>query len=317
MSFTACGIGVLAALGIAVAVGNQSSRGPAWLLTPLAMLLPLIWYRHWLYRRHRPNFGQSPVPYLAIVSGAVSQTAVAFTAINVVVIALMVFGGTAASVVLLTAAAGCAAFWLPRVISQPRLEPLSGTAASHLQTLAEWTQVRTEFFIDPEGPDSNARSTRVNNRNAIVVTPALMNRSVELQSLVVTHELAHLKLGHLAKLRFLGAVQVVVATAATWMVGAALGQRLEEPRIYPVFVLSAVAIWVGGRLAASFVRRGFERQADAVSQQLLGTVGTDLGRQLHLTRFANLEPALWTKMMSNHPPPAERIELISRQVPTL
>jgi Zn-dependent protease with chaperone function len=102
-----------------------------------------------------------------------------------------------------------------------------------------------------------------------------------------------------------------------WLVSRALGDRLDESWVYPLLVMGYVGIWLLLKPASAFVRRHFERDADRVSFHLLGNVPTSVGRQVHATKFANLKPSTIQLLFADHPPPAERLELIERQIPTL
>jgi len=70
-------------------------------------------------------------------------------------------------------------------------------------------------------------------------------------------------------------------------------------------------------LAMNFVARHFERQADADSYELLGSVPTELARELYARRLTDLDPGLISRAFSAHPPPAERLEVVSRRIPSL
>ncbi len=311
---TTVSIAVAIGLGLAISftVGGSSNQAMVWLLTPLAALLPLLGYNWWFHSRHRRSFGAPPKPISQIVADSVMATAIAFTAVNAFIITIRNLGTTVGSLAILVGAAVAFAVFVPHLVSRSELGEVPAEAAAPFVALAEWAGVRCNFALDQSLSDANARAVMVAGKQNVVVSNALLAQPAELQSLVVAHEIAHLKHGHLSKLRVIDAARAGSAASLAWLVALAIGDSIRDQGWYPALAFGLLAIWWTTAPVRAFVLRHFERQADAGGYELLGTVSTNLGRQLYARQYSNLEPSVVQKLFSNHPPPAERLEMISR-----
>lgn len=310
----------LVALVLALAVAFLSSREgtvAAWVLTPLAALVPLLAYNWWYHDRHRPAFGVAPKPRSQILIGSLVTTAVAFTALNGFIIIVRSVGVSLGSLVLVVGIALAAVIMVPGWVDRSELGTVSPRNVTPFSAIAEWARVRCDFGVDQSSAEVNARASRVKGKRTVVLSAGLLEQPAELQSLVVAHEIAHLKLSHPNKLRLLTGAQAGSVALLGWLGALLFQDSLADAGAYPLLAAGLLAIWCATIPGKAFVQRHFERQADEGGYELLGTVSTNLGRQLHAKTYSNLEPGLGQRLISRHPPPAERIELISRRIQTL
>ena len=310
----------LVAFGLTLAVSFVSAGGRAeagWLLTPLAAFVPLLAYNWWYHDRHRPAFGAEAKPRSQILVGSLVTTTVAFMVLNAFMIIVRSVGVTLGSLVLVVGISIAAALVVPGLVDRSELAAVSPSAVTPFAAIAEWARVRCDFRVDQSSAEVNARASRVQGKSTVVLSAGLLEQPAELQSLVVAHEIAHLKLSHPTKLRLMTVAQAGFVAFLGWLAALLFQDSLTDAGAYPLLAAGLLAIWYLTIPAMAFVQRHFERQADEGGYELLGTVSTNLGRQLHAKTYSNLEPGLGQKLFSCHPPPAERLELISRRIQTL
>lgn len=287
-------------------------------LSPLAVLLPLLAHNWWAYARHSPRFGAMPALPRYIFLEATATTAALFFGVNVFWVLFRVVGvgvvgllcGLCIGVLTTWAASGS-------VLSK-NLAPAPPQVVIPFASLADWAGVKCQFLLESDSGsqalEANARATRQRGENSIVISPALLQRRAELQSLVIAHEISHLKHRHIGRVQLLRVGHGILWVLMAWTLSKVVGNRLDELWIYPSLSLGYMGLWWLLTPATAFVMRHFERQADSGSFELLGTVPTALARQLYGTSLANLSPNFWQRLFSNHPPPAERLELVARRI---
>jgi Zn-dependent protease with chaperone function len=128
---------------------------------------------------------------------------------------------------------------------------------------------------------------------------------------VVAHELSHVSLRHprravLASGLVLAAQVAVLWLATTW---APAELAPADARLLPLLVLVVLLSGAVGRLALAWYSRLQERQADASAVELLGGAEPVLRhlRRIVVDAGADLQPTAWRRLLSSHPPPAERL----------
>jgi Zn-dependent protease with chaperone function len=311
-------------LGFSLALAwwaNSTSLG-IWVY-PLAVLclqVPLAAYFWWFYARHAPAFGVDNSPKAAMLLGAL-RLAGSTALISGGTLALLRTFESAASGLLAVLLASAALGWL--VLRGPWIDDPDRVMASEDQTaflaLADWVGVKCSFVLENpllvDGP--NARAERGRREDFVVVNPALLEESAEFQSLVVAHEVCHLKRGHHRKMQWLALARAMLWVLGMWIVFGLTSSSFEASENFPLWLLASVLLFVPPALGMKFVARHFERQADADSYELLGSVPSSLARELYARRLSELDPGLLSRTFSAHPPPAERLEVTSRRIQTI
>ena len=179
----------------------------------------------------------------------------------------------------------------------------------------------TEVLVE----DSSKRDTRPNAYVAgigkvrrVVLYDNLLRSPNEAVVSVVAHEIGHWKLRHILR-------TVPMALATTFVTFAVLGVLLErddvldlagvsdpgDPSALPLFLLLFTALGKVTGLAAAWLSRAHERQADLFAYRLLGSP-TELQAFFHDISVENrmdLRPTLARRLKASHPPMAERMAM--------
>ncbi len=163
---------------------------------------------------------------------------------------------------------------------------------------------------------ASAQGLGANGR--VVVAKRLLDGDADIRHFVTAHELAHLDRRHVA-----------TRTAAAWlatvvMIGIVIAMGADG-RLWRWFDLSSldplglpvVALVVGAsrlpvELAAAWLSRAQERSADAGAVEAAVVPDADALAALYLDAGVDLDPPRWAQWLAEHPPPGERLELLSR-----
>lgn len=325
MTAISLGVSVVLTIGLAFLFRATSNHVLHWVLTPVVLGTPWIVNQWWYYTRHRAAFGIPTTPVTQIIQRCLASTVLVFIAVNIGWILFRYLGTGVRSLFVGLFAVTGVNILLSILELHQRGEKVDAESASPFMAIADWAKVRCDFCLtavnEPGGRhttfDTNAQAIRHRGINTVLLSPGLLERAADVQSLVVAHEIAHLMLGHPSKLKLFMAAQTWVAVGLVWLLSYRLRADLDESWVYPLLATGYVGIWLLLRPATAFVKRHFERDADKVSYELLGSVPTLVARQVHATKFANLSPSTFQLFFAEHPPPAERLELISRRIPTL
>jgi STE24 endopeptidase len=133
---------------------------------------------------------------------------------------------------------------------------------------------------------------------------------------VVAHELGHWSLRHQRHALALTGLVLASQLALVWLVtvrGAPLAATPADARLLPLVLLVALVAGAAGRLLLAARSRHHERAADAFASALLhdpAAVSAHL-RRVVLDAGADLQPTAWRRLLSSHPPPAERLAAAS------
>lgn len=309
-------------LSLALAWWANSTSLGIWVypLAVLCLLLPLAAYFWWFYARHAPAFGADDPPNTPMLLGALGLVG-SMVAISAGTLAMLgTFEGSALGLLAVLLASG-ALSWL--VLSGPWIDDAHRVMASGDQTaflaLAGWVGVKCSFVLEDAFPTDgpNARAERGRREDFVVVNPALLEESAELQSLVVAHEVCHLKRGHHRKMQWLALARAMLWVLGMWFVFGLASSRFEASENFPWWLLASMVMFIPPALAMNFVARHFERQADADSYELLRSVPSSLARELYARRLSELDPGFLSRAFSAHPPPAERLEVVSRRIQSI
>lgn len=167
----------------------------------------------------------------------------------------------------------------------------------------------------------NAFFTGLGKTRRVVLFDNLLEQPEASIECVVAHELGHWRRRHLARLLAVGtvlsfAVFFLVYLVSTW--DAALEwagiESVEDPASLPLVLLALV----GGQLAIRYISawhsRALERQADLESLELTGNAEgfSTMMRGLVTKNLSELAPSRLAYLRADHPPPAERLELVKR-----
>jgi Zn-dependent protease with chaperone function len=128
---------------------------------------------------------------------------------------------------------------------------------------------------------------------------------------VVAHELSHLSLRHQRRAFLATGLVLVAQVVLLWLATALAPAELApgDAQLLPVLVLVVLVSGAAGRLALAGYSRSQEREADASAVELLGGADAVLGhlRRVVVDAGADLQPTAWRRLLSSHPPPAERL----------
>ena len=327
---------------------DPASSEPGWLdtvtsgplslgaaLTVLALRLPSVVADGWFEFRFRRGIdGYRPVSFasylsttmlLAVVSLAVVIGAAGsfYRLAAVIGDRRLLYGLLVGAVVSMVATAAVVERWfrrLPAGGEQP-LDPESTQAVAWRDLADRHGLADVSFLTGPAGgaqdvPNASAMGLGPNRR--VVVTEALLAEEPATRDFVVAHELAHLTRHHVAVRT---GTTMFAAAAVVAVVGFAAESELPwkwfgtDP--YQPVGLPAVALMVmlGTGLVAPVQRwlsRAQERSADNGAVSMVRPPPTADAAGLHLATTADLDPPWWARLYGEHPPPAERLELLAR-----
>lgn len=189
-------------------------------------------------------------------------------------------------------------------------------ALARFTALADLAEVNCDFRLSARdllgGP--NARAQLAEGVDCVVLNADLLDQPVDVQALVVAHEISHIKRRHHRRAEWLGLARIGMWTLLLGL-AADFNSGLLRPEAFSLFGLLGLGFWGVLTPYVSFVQRHFERQADLDSYKILSNVNSVVTRRLHATKFANLDPSFITSLFSPHPPPAQRLEMARRHVP--
>jgi len=329
----------LAVLGVfAFVAPEEVVPGPWWLATLLLawlvvvssalVRLPLSFFRGYV---HEHRFGlstQTPRGWLADRAKALAVGA------GLTSVAMLGLVGLARAFPrwwpVAVAVAGAAFVLLVSFLAPVVLEPIFNRfrplpdepLAARLRALSERAGVPVRDVLVADASrrtrKSNAYVSGLGRTRRVVVFDTLLERSglAEVE-LVVAHELAHRRAGHVAKGTAVAMAGTVLAVAGLWVVlrweallDAARATGPGDPRVVPLaLLLSGVLELLAAPLLVALSRR-FEREADRGSLELTGDVESfeRAHRRLALSNLSDLAPprALYL-LLFTHPTPPERI----------
>ncbi len=158
---------------------------------------------------------------------------------------------------------------------------------------------------------ANAYVTGIGPTKRVVLFDTLLDRySRDELRLVVAHELAHVRHRDVPRGVLYAAIVAPGAALAVQRLSWALSPEREAPAALPVLALAAALVAGPIGLIGNRLSRAIERRADTFSLELAGAPDAFVSfeRAIALQNLADLEPPRWvTKLLSTHPPTAERI----------
>jgi STE24 endopeptidase len=229
------------------------------------------------------------------------------------------------------AALGAAAFvlllsFVAPVVLEPlfnRFRPLEDERlAGDLRRLSEHAGVPVDRVLVADASrrtrKGNAYVSGLGRTRRVVVFDTLLERSDGREvALVVAHELAHRRAGHVAKGTATAMAGVALGTVAVWaafrwdaLLDAAHADGPGDPRAIPLVLLIGALLELAAAPLLAAISRRFERQADRGSLELTGDADSfeTAHRRLALSNLSDLAPprALYL-LLFTHPTPPERI----------
>lgn len=165
---------------------------------------------------------------------------------------------------------------------------------------------------------TNAYVAGLGRTRRVVLFDTLLEWPIELVEQVVAHELGHWRHGHLARqvplmvvLQFFAflALQAVMEwePVLDWIGVAELG----DPRTAPALFLLYPALLGAAGVAASWLGRVFERQADLHALAVLDDPAAFEAtfRRLAADNKVDVDPPWWRRVQHSHPPVPERLAM--------
>lgn len=171
--------------------------------------------------------------------------------------------------------------------------------------------------------DASRRTTRDNaavagigKNKRVIVFDNLLQHPHESVEVVVAHELGHFRRGHirnqLLMLPILTILQFgLIKVLTEWppILNFAGVKSLGDPAALPLFMLLFTVVSYVMTFLNSFLARKNEREADFDALELTGNVDayTELWRKFSDKNLPDLDPSVWDRVRSSHPPLAERM----------
>ena len=204
-----------------------------------------------------------------------------------------------------------------------RFEPLAdATLARRVRSVAQRAGLNVSAVLVADASRrsraGNAYVAGLGKTRRVVLFDTILDWPPEVIEQVVAHELGHWKHAHLRrKLPVLIAVQLVmfVATWALlqwdWLLERAGVSSVEDPASLPLFLAVFPLTYVVTQLAASWLSRADERQADLHALAVLDDPDafSDVFRRLAERNKADVDPSRWKRVTASHPPVAERLAM--------
>lgn len=319
-------------LGVLLAFGHLGpsdlSLALAALAVTVARWVPATVVDVWHDLRHEPQFGGAsgrPGPLLVSTIGRFLAQWFLWALIGWVVIRLPV---PRTGFVSLLIAAGLLPFaalvFAPRISlklhrGEPLLDSAERSVLVQLEQLAGAFGVPGVAFVRlrSEGlMGANAFATGTGPRITVGMTDALLTAPRELRDHVVAHELAHVRRHHVwwSALGLAMCSMAIVGISIPFL-SSPLAARLtsDGPALarLPLAALSFSLMMAFVQVLLAWLSRAHERRADLDAARF-AAVDPRLLRTFHVSERALLEPSLLARLVSAHPSPAERLELLKR-----
>ena len=290
--------------------------------------LPLSFWRGYV---HEHRFGLSTQTVRGWLADRAKGVAVGAVVTSVAMVGLVGLARATPRWWPVAAAAAGAAFvlvlgFVAPVVLEPifnRFRPLADEGlADRLRALSVRAGVPVEHVLVADASrrtrKSNAYVSGLGRTRRVVLFDTLLDRSASDEvELVVAHELAHRRAGHVAKgtaLAMAGTALGVLALGAMlrWdaLLDAARASGPGDPRVVPLVLLLGTLLELPAVPVLAALSRRFEREADRGSLDLTGDVGSfeRAHRRLALSNLSDLDPprAVYLLVFS-HPTAPERI----------
>jgi Zn-dependent protease with chaperone function len=158
----------------------------------------------------------------------------------------------------------------------------------------------------------------VGRNRRIVVAPDLLDGDRPVAAFVLAHELTHLSRHHVAvrsavaAMSAIGGAAALVAALADGRLWARLGLEVDHPSGLPLAVLVVAAAQMAIMPAVGWLSRAQERRADAGAAASVDVPDPSQLTALYLDGGIDLDPPRLARWLAHHPPPAERLEVLSR-----
>jgi STE24 endopeptidase len=165
----------------------------------------------------------------------------------------------------------------------------------------------------------NAFFTGLGSTRRVVLYDNLLEQPTKSVRTVVAHELGHWRRRHLMRSLAIGTVLsfglfLLLRVVSTWepALDWAGVRSIADPASLPLVML----VLAGGQLALGYIQawhsRALEREADIEALRLTsdGPGFQDMMRSLMTRNLAELAPSWVTYLRMDHPPPAERLQLV-------
>ncbi|HUR79093.1 MAG TPA: M48 family metallopeptidase [Acidimicrobiales bacterium] len=165
----------------------------------------------------------------------------------------------------------------------------------------------------------NAYVAGAGKTRRIVLFDTILDRPHEQIRWVSAHEIGHWKLGHMMKriptilvLILLDFAALKLVIESDWVLDFAGVGSLGEPAAIPLFLLLLDVPFAVLGLAAAYMSRMAEREADLFGLEAVPEPEAAMAslRSLHVDNLADLAPSLWKRLNHSHPPVAERLAMI-------
>jgi STE24 endopeptidase len=205
-----------------------------------------------------------------------------------------------------------------------KLEPLNDASlAAELRELGRSAGLN---ISDVQVMDASKRTRKDNaffaglgRTRRVVLFDNILEHPVASVRTVVAHELGHWRRRHLIRALVLGtalsfALFLLLRVLSTWQ--PALDWAGVRSLADPVSLPLVMIVLVGGQVVLGYIQawhsRALEREADVESLRLTGDADAfqEMMRTLTTRNLAELAPSRLTYMRLDHPPPAERLQLV-------
>lgn len=316
--------GELIGLGDNSAWVNQLLVGS--FMVALAWWLPATAADWWFDRHHEPKFGSVSLPTRQLLVG--TFVAGLGTMLVVTLAAALLFGVMSVlsnwwlvvgPMIVLVGAVSAVGSHRFSMLAR-NLEPLESPHQKQFEELASRSGLDNVSFWRMSAPlddGCNALTTAGATRGSsrIGVTTGVLDADPSVQELLVAHELGHVSGGHLRSSAAvgsvavaLGAVVVAVALVAGDRWRRATGVEPADPRGLPALSGLVWALRAIGGIPLAWLSRAHERQADDYALKALGPVALGTVKAVHVTDRADLDPGFVSRLVSAHPPAAQRLQ---------
>ncbi len=317
------------------------------LLVSAAWWVPATLSDWWFDRKHEPTFGipALPVKQLVVgsfVSGLATLMATMVGGGLILVTAALVFASRPGWWAVLGVGLGLTTLGVGFVLLRERfsavghsLSPLPPGQVEPLVVLGRQLGVDEVSFwlVDSGWLMDSAREAGCNaltmggflgSRPKVGLTPELVSASDELRLLVVAHELGHIRFRHIRRSALVGFVGLLLGAFVLSFVLSleVLWREADEPGDPRSLAGVAGLVWIISAvvgLVLAWFGRAYERQADRLAFRAVAPASAlAIVSQLHHGPRANRDPGLISRLLSSHPPVAERLQrakVVTESVP--
>ncbi|MFA5362979.1 MAG: M48 family metallopeptidase [Candidatus Omnitrophota bacterium] len=178
-----------------------------------------------------------------------------------------------------------------------------------------------EIDLSRKSLKANAAFAGLGKTRRIILADTLKdNFSIDEIEVILAHEFAHYRLGHIVKLLIINSCSIALSFYTLFLLSGPLSVFFRLPSFTSVAVLPVLFLYwmVWGMASAPFenaLSRAFERSADKKSLEVTGLKDAFISamEKLALQNFSDRNPSLFIKLFFfDHPPVDERIAMAKK-----